>query len=184
MTSLAYEARLSEAQAQFLSSCPASGPAEEQVPTEEQPSDRQFTFLTAEEVLELKAAPWCVKDMLPAAGLAAIFGQPGSGKTFLALDMAFAVAEGRDWFGMQTHSCPVVYVNLESNFGLKKRILAWQKDRGRAVPQNVRFVLSAFHILEDVEALARGIEPGTAICIDTLNASAPDWMKTAPKTWA
>ena len=166
-TAPAYESQLEAAQAAFLASCPA----EEQAAPPEQAPGREFAFLTAEEVLALKTPPWRVKDVLPAAGLAAIFGQPGSGKTFVALDMAFALAEGRDWFQMQTHPCPVVYVNLESNLGLKKRITAWQKERGRPVPENVRFVIEPFHILEDVAALARGIEPGAVMFLDTLNAA-------------
>lgn len=171
-TSTDHTEQVKAARAQFLASCPADM-AEKQVPPEEQASERQFRFLTAEDVLALKTAPWRVKDVLPAAGLAAIFGQPGSGKTFVALDMAFSVAEGRDWFQMQTHACPVVYVNLESNLGLKKRLMAWQKDRGRPVPENVRFVIEPFHLLEDVDALARGIEPGSVIFLDTLNAATP-----------
>lgn len=146
-------------------------PAEERTPPQEQAPGREFSFLTAEDVLALKTPPWRVKDVLPAVGLAAIYGQSGSGKTFIALDMAFAMAEGRDWFQMQTHPCPVIYVNLESNLGLKKRLTAWQKERGRAVPENVHFVIEPFHILEDVAALARGIEPGAVVFLDTLNAA-------------
>lgn len=156
-----------EAADSFLASCQA----EEQAAPQEQAPGREFAFLSAEDVLALKTPPWRVKDVLPAAGLAAIFGQPGSGKTFIALDMAFALAEGRDWFQMQTHPCPVVYVNLESNLGLKKRLTAWQKERARPVPDNVLFVIEPFHILEDVEALARGIEPGAVVFLDTLNAA-------------
>lgn len=162
-----YEEQLRAAQTAFLASCPA----QEQAAPQEQAPGREFSFLTAEDVLALKTPPWRVKDVLPAAGLAAIFGQPGSGKTFVALDMAFALAEGGDWFQMQTHPCPVVYVNLESNLGLKKRLTAWQKERARPVPDNVRFVIEPFHILEDVAALARGIEPGATVFLDTLNAA-------------
>ncbi|MBD5539573.1 MAG: AAA family ATPase [Desulfovibrio sp.] len=166
-TAPVYESQLEAAQAAFLASCPA----QEQAAPQEQAPDREFSFLTAEEVLALKTPPWRVKDVLPAAGLAAIFGQPGSGKTFIALDMAFSLAEGREWFQMQTHPCPVVYVNLESNLGLKKRLTAWQKERARPVPDNVRFVIEPFYILEDVAALARGIEPGAVVFLDTLNAA-------------
>ena len=124
-------------------------------------------------MLALKSVPWRVKGILPASGLAAIFGQPGSAKTFIALDMAFAVAEGVEWFDMRTHACPVVYVNLESCGGLKKRLAAWQMDKKRSIPDAVRFVIEPFHILEDVDALAQGIESGTVVFLDTLNAAAP-----------
>lgn len=139
-----------------------------------QPTDsrqEEYTFLSAGDVLALKGEPWCVKDLLPASGLAAIFGQPGGGKTFVALDMAFSLAEGRDWFGIQTHACPVVYVNLESRLGLKKRLMAWQKEK-RRLPENISFVIEPFHILKDVDRLARGIKPGAVIFLDTLNAAA------------
>lgn len=163
-------AQLEQARKNFLAACPAE---EEAQPSAEPTEQRSFTLLSGADVLALKSVPWRVKDILPASGLAAIFGQPGSAKTFIALDMAFAVAEGAEWFDMRTHACPVLYVNLESSGGLKKRLAAWQTDRKRLIPDAVRFVIEPFHILEDVDALARGIEPGTMIFLDTLNAAAP-----------
>ncbi len=163
-------AQIEQARADFLAACPA----EDQGQSAPEPAEqRTFTLLTGADVLALKSVPWRVKGILPASGLAAIFGQPGSAKTFIALDMAFAVAEGAEWFDMRTHACPVVYVNLESCGGLKKRLAAWQMDKKRSIPDAVRFVIEPFHILEDVDALAQGIESGTVVFLDTLNAAAP-----------
>lgn len=163
-------AQIEQARADFLATCPAEDQGQ---PAPEPVEQRTFTLLTGADVLALKSVPWLVKGILPASGLAAIFGQPGSAKTFIALDMAFAVAEGAEWFGMRTHACPVVYVNLESCGGLKKRLAAWQMDKKRPIPDAVRFVIEPFHILEDVDALAQGIESGTVFFLDTLNAAAP-----------
>lgn len=163
-------AQIEQARADFLAACPAEDQGQ---PAPEPAEQRTFTLLSGADVLALKSVSWRVKGILPASGLAAIFGQPGSAKTFIALDMAFAVAEGAEWFGMRTHACPVVYVNLESCGGLKKRLAAWQMDKKRSIPDAVRFVIEPFHILEDVDALAQGIESGTVVFLDTLNAAAP-----------
>lgn len=163
-------AQIEQARADFLAACPAEDQGQ---PAPEPAEQRTFTLLSGADVLALKSVSWRVKGILPASGLAAIFGQPGSAKTFIALDMAFAVAEGAEWFDMRTHACPVVYVNLESCGGLKKRLAAWQMDKKRSIPDAVRFVIEPFHILEDVDALAQGIESGTVVFLDTLNAAAP-----------
>ena len=165
-----YSAELAKASEAYKAKAAAeAGDKETRQPTDSR--QEEYTFLSAGDVLALKGEPWCVKDLLPASGLAAIFGQPGSGKTFVALDMAFSLAEGRDWFNIQTRACPVVYVNLESRLGLKKRLMAWQKEK-RRLPENISFVIEPFHILKDVDRLARGIKQGTVIFLDTLNAAA------------
>lgn len=142
-----------------------------QPPQEEE--QRSFVLLSAADILSMERIQWRIRGAVPAAGLAAIFGQPGSAKTFIALDMAFAIADGVDWFGMRTEPCPVVYINLESSGGLKKRLLAWQIGHQRPVSDSARFVIEPFHILEDVDALARGIPAGAVVFLDTLNAAAP-----------
>lgn len=70
---------------------------------------------------------WLVKKTLPQQGLALIFGHPGSGKSFLAIDLAMHVAIGRDWNGAQTRKGVVVYVAAEGQNGLKNRIVAFRR---------------------------------------------------------
>jgi len=62
---------------------------------------------------------------------AALVGQPGAGKTFIALDLALSVASGLPWLGADVrHGGPVIYVAGEGAAGLKARIRAWKADRG------------------------------------------------------
>ena len=43
-----------------------------------------------------------------------VVGEPGSGKSFLALHLAHAIAAGTsEWFGFRVRQMPVVYVALE-----------------------------------------------------------------------
>lgn len=76
-------------------------------------------------------APWIVKGIVPGGGFGAIVGQPGCGKSFLALDLAFttsvlAIAEGEDarWFGRRVRPVGVAYIAAEGQGGFHKRVEA------------------------------------------------------------
>jgi hypothetical protein len=74
----------------------------------------RFNLLSPSDLKKLSPMQWLVKGVLPAQGLAAIYGAPGSGKTFLSLDLAIAVCSGLPgWFGRQLTKRPVVYLALE-----------------------------------------------------------------------
>jgi len=132
--------------------------------------------------IELKRRPplqWVVKGLLPSKGLAAIYGQSGSGKTFVALHMAFALAEGVEhWFGLKIVATPVAYVALEGTGGLRQRIQALEAQHSRAAPSRIRFLLGDFTLLEGrhVTELAAEIQAtfgaGAIVFVDTLNQSA------------
>lgn len=54
----------------------------------------RYRLMRADEVVDAPPLHWLVRGVLPAAGLAALFGASGSGKSFLALDLSAAVAGG------------------------------------------------------------------------------------------
>jgi hypothetical protein len=59
-----------------------------------------------------------------------IFGQPGEGKTFVGLDMAYCVAAGRPWMDKKVHAGTVLYLAYEGIGGMKKRAQALQRKYG------------------------------------------------------
>lgn len=73
---------------------------------------------------------WLVRRYLTRHSLACIFGASGSGKSFLAVDLACAVATGRSWNGAKVSPGPVVYLAGEGHAGLRKRFLAWSLHHG------------------------------------------------------
>jgi hypothetical protein len=73
---------------------------------------------------------WLIKRLLPAQGMALIYGHPGSGKTFLAFDFAAHVALGWEWNGRKVKQGLVVYVAAEGVNGLKNRVAAFRKHHG------------------------------------------------------
>lgn len=123
---------------------------------------------------------WLIKRLLPANGLALIYGHPGSGKSFLALDMAMHVSLGWDWAGRKTARGLVVYVGAEGATGLRNRIAAFRShhDLNEAPP----FALiptpidlqdpsaDTRHLIEQVRRLAEMSNAMPAlIIIDTLS---------------
>ncbi|TXL62461.1 AAA family ATPase [Zeimonas arvi] len=150
------------------------------VPEGDTPADGRapFRVLTAADLATLPRARDRVRGVLPAEGMAAIYGPAGSGKTFLALDLLAAVSDGREWFGHRVESCPVVYVALEGEAGIAQRLKAYSERHGQA-PSGLRFILEPFALLEggDVAELAQAVRAaGCAegiVAIDTLNRAAP-----------
>ncbi|MCZ4536350.1 AAA family ATPase [Gordonia terrae] len=71
--------------------------------------------------------------------LVVLAGEPGSFKSFVALDWAASVAAGKSWKGHTAHRGTVVYLAGEGDVGLPKRLRAWEKsnNRGDKVPMMV-----------------------------------------------
>jgi hypothetical protein len=135
----------------------------------------KFTLMSAIDVLLIPPTTWRVKHLLPDKGLAAIYGPSASGKSFMAFDLGACIADGRMWFGHKTIAAPVVYVMLEGQAGLQKRVKAWIKARGIAIPSDFHLILESFHLtdLNDVQNLSAVIPKGAVVFVDTLNRAAP-----------
>jgi KaiC/GvpD/RAD55 family RecA-like ATPase len=73
---------------------------------------------------------WLIKRLLPAEGLALIYGHPGCGKSFLALDMSFHIALGRDWHGRRVKQGFVIYIGAEGLAGVRNRVTAFRLHTG------------------------------------------------------
>ena len=98
----------------------------------------KFKFLTTQDILNLSPPSWLVENVLPAGGLACLYAPPGTGKSFLALDLGLSVAHGTSWHGLAVKRGPVIYVAAEGGRGLSRRIQAWtfhfQSGEGREIP--------------------------------------------------
>jgi hypothetical protein len=67
-----------------------------------------------------------VRNLLGTTSLALIYGEPGSGKTFLVTDLGMHIALGRDWFGRRVTAGAVLYVACEGMAGLSNRLAAFR----------------------------------------------------------
>lgn len=135
----------------------------------------RYKLLGSADLAALPPLAWCVRGVLPAVGLAGLYGPSASGKSFLALDVAAAIAEGRRWFDCRVEPAPVVYAALEGEAGFKLRVQAWEAHQGRTLPAGLRMVLQPFKLTEpqDVADLAAVVPAGAVVFLDTLNRAAP-----------
>ena len=129
---------------------------------------------------QLPAAPYVVRSVFPAQGLAAIYGEPGAGKSFLALHLAHAIAIGTaNWFGFRVRQRPVVYVALEGVGGIGKRTTAMELHSKQLCPDQLRFWCRDIHLLtgDGIDLLASeimaAVGKGVVVIVDTLNQASP-----------
>lgn len=135
----------------------------------------RFKLLTCAELHDLPPLKWRVRGVLPDRGLAVIAGPSASGKSFLAFDLAAAIACGWRWFGHRVEAAPVVYAALEGEAGYKLRADAWITNKGTKPPDTMRLMLAPFKLTEaqDVQDLAAVVPAGAVVIVDTLNRAAP-----------
>lgn len=145
-------------------------------PQEPPKPEPRYKLLTCDQLRDLPPLAWCVRGVLPARGLAAIAGPSASGKSFLAFDLAAAIAGGWRWFGQRVEAAPVVYAALEGEAGYKLRAQAWETNHVQALPHGLRLMMAPFKLTEaqDVEDLAAVVPAGAVVIVDTLNRAAPD----------
>jgi hypothetical protein len=138
------------------------------------------------ELEQLPDLAWLVEALLPASSLAAMFGAPGSGKTFVALDLAMQIATGQAFLEHATLRGGVLYLAAEGSAGLRRRVRAWKAAHNRAGERlGLQLITEAPNLLmaADVEHILRAAaaRPGDAgppaplrlIVIDTLARSMP-----------
>lgn len=137
----------------------------------------KFKLLTDDDLETMPPVPWLVRGVLPATGIAAIFGPSASGKSFLTLDLLASVADGCEWFGCRVKNAPVLYVGLEGEAGIAQRVKARRIKHGPCrglrymlTPMDMRSPMDRAALVEAVKAA--GWADGV-LCIDTLNRAAP-----------
>lgn len=75
----------------------------------------RFKILTAKDARAPRPdLQWLVKDLIIEGSLCMIVGDAGTGKTYIALDIAVAIAEGQAWLGREVLQGPVLIIDEES----------------------------------------------------------------------
>jgi hypothetical protein len=100
----------------------------------------RFVFEPVHSFASATALEWWVKQVMPKAGLAVLYGASGSGKSFVMLDMGMAIARGVMWRGKRVRQGRVAYIAAEGSGGFRKRITAYAQANDvdlSAVPMTV-----------------------------------------------
>ncbi len=124
-------------------------------------ADSVFEILDMDELENMPPPTWLVHEMIADHGLSVIYGDPGAGKSFIALDMALRLAMCMDWHGTAAKTCGVLYIAGEGARGIGKRVKGWRKEHGmEGIDAPFLLLPVAVQILDDKERakLIRTIE--------------------------
>jgi len=154
--------------------------AADDVPVTDKYHARRYKLLSARQLADSPPLKWTIRGTLPQTGLAALYGQSGTGKSFLALAMSMAIAGAdNEWFGMAVTNCLVTYCALEGEGGMGKRAQAWEKFHKIPLPDRINFMIQPFDLMKPADVADLGhaiVEAGGAggvVILDTLNRAAP-----------
>lgn len=74
---------------------------------------------------------WLVKSFFSKSSFGVIYGQSGSRKSFITIDLSCSIATGTPWQGKTVAAGAVVYVAAEGQTGMARRIKAWEIANGK-----------------------------------------------------
>lgn len=137
----------------------------------------EFRFLSLPELFDRPAPSWIIPSILPDAGLGSFWGQPGGGKTFLAVDIALSVALGQSWRGEAVRQGSVLYIAAEDDQGVQTRFQSGLASRGfRDAPIRVLPAAPVFTSPKQTDALLASVRASgsqSLVFVDTLAAVTP-----------
>lgn len=141
-----------------------------------------FSFKHGNDYLQKKqAVKWLIKGWVPKSGLMMIYGEPGSGKSFIALDMMLSISTSKPaWHGCRIapiEGC-IIYLCGEGDEGNSQRISAWIKEKNNGVKETGPIFIGSSPLNLDEERVVENLvekilkEAKMTPClivIDTLN---------------
>lgn len=145
----------------------------------EEPTERPMFSPIGGLVANLRPPSWQIRNVFEQDCLAVLYGEPGHGKSFIAMDMAASIATGTDWHGKKTTQGGVFYIAGEGQNGIARRFKAWSiahnvdlADAPLAVSSNPIAIddeESAYRVKQAIEAMAKEMPfPPALIVVDTL----------------
>jgi len=127
-------------------------PAAEQSTMEEKPL--RFQLVQAADFAVHTPTRWLIKNVLPHSEMGVVFGDSGSGKTFMVLDMCGAIAQGVPWRSHKTTKSRVVYIAAEGAGGFRRRLRAYaQQHQINLADLPFHVIPAAPNFLEKADAL-------------------------------
>jgi len=140
-------------------------------------SSPNFRLIGTKDIEKEPCEDWQVSDVFIAKGLACIYGDSGTGKTFLAIDLALSICTGKDWFGHKTKQAPVTYLYAENHQSAGKRLNAWAIHNQTSLPENFHLIknqidiANSSHVEELISLLNQAGKSEGVIFIDTFSAT-------------
>lgn len=144
-------------QAPVVTAQPEAG---DEVPAVEDGAVEPYQTMRRGAVFAMPPVEFLVDGLLTDTGFAMMYGAPGTGKSFLAIDIALSVAHGMPWQGQEVKPGAVLYIAGEGIGGFGKRWKAWEKYHGTKDEPDMYLLPTAvnFREPEDIARLVATIE--------------------------
>lgn len=118
-----------------------------------------------------------IKGFLDEGALSVLYGESNTGKSFLAMDIAYHIATGQKWANCRTTQSGVVYVAAEGGQGVLRRVLALQRHFATIAADSVpfHFLVSGVNLrsadadLKPLVETVRGCGGVGLVVLDTLS---------------
>lgn len=116
---------------------------------------------------------YVIKGWLNSGDLSIVYGAPGAGKSFLALDISSHVAAGREWNGCKVRGGMVIYLAAEGGHGFGNRVVALEGEKSRLWTLEIGLDLckpdtDTSSLIEMIQHLSAHHGPYVLIVVDTL----------------
>jgi hypothetical protein len=137
---------------------------------------RRYEPMHVADVAQRPPPEWLIDKLLPEAEIAMIYGPSGVGKSFMALDLAFAVSMGEPWLQREVRQGPVVWIAAEASGSMRNRAKAYAQANDLALEHAELWMIGDTPSLMDGEEAAILTEAAAAkhpvlIVVDTLAAA-------------
>lgn len=135
----------------------------------------------AEFIDQYTPTQWLAEDVIPVGSVSTMIGGSGTGKSFIALDLASSIATGRPWCGRRVQKAPVVYFCGEGVNDFRLRLIAWQDEHTKYSRGQLALLTEPMrlHVAGEAEKLGDRIQsmiddgtlsgPPGAVFLDTLS---------------
>ncbi len=143
----------------------------------------RLTLLTDVDARTGRKRDYLLKGILSPGEMSAVYGEPGCGKTFLALYLARCVCAEREAFGRRVHATPVLYLALEGVTGFETRLRA-EIDRHEML-EDFSYIAEPINLFSDAHARANVLEAiglcdAGLVIVDTLNRALGEGSENDP----
>jgi RecA-family ATPase len=113
---------------------------------------RQLLNIEPWDSIEDEPVEWLIDNVLPKKAFAALYGPPGSYKSFVALDIAEAIATGRTWMGREVQAAgAVLYIAGEGFGGIGARIKACKMHNATQAGAEIYVIRAAINMRSSAE---------------------------------
>lgn len=119
-----------------------------------------LAYVWSADITDVEVLDELVEDTITRGAMSVLYGESNTGKSFLAMDVACAIARGAPWMNRRTEPGLVVYLAAEGNRTIRNRVRAYEIGHGAKVDR-LMIVLTPVNLLKsaaNVMAVIRQVQ--------------------------